>query len=87
MATSVAQPGALRNPGSPAAKASAAAGVIALAAVIAGSALAAGIATGTAIEAPDAPAVTVTTTAPETTPPITSITQQNRGLAFPLKAD
>ncbi|HXV70430.1 MAG TPA: hypothetical protein VEB69_03435 [Acidimicrobiia bacterium] len=87
MSTSIAHPGTARNPGSSTAKASTAAAVIVLAAVVAGSALAAGIATGTATEAPEAPAVTLTTTAPETTPPITSYTGQIGGLAFPLKAD
>lgn len=87
MSTSLSQPGIVRNPGSPAAKASTAAVVIVLAAVVAGSALAAGIATGTAVEAPDSPSITSTIPAPATTPPITSVTEQNRGLAFPLKAD
>lgn len=86
MSTSIAQPGSVRDPGSPTAKASTAAAVIALAAVLAGSALAAGIANGTAIEAPEPPAITLTTKAPETTPPITSSDEQIGGPAFPLKA-
>ena len=72
MSTSISQTGASRNPGSPAAKASTAAAVIVLAAVVAGSALAAGIAAGTAVETPGEPGVTVTTSVPGATSPITS---------------
>jgi len=74
----------------PGAKASSAAAAIALAAAIAGSALVAGIATGSATRPPaEAPEpVTVTTHAPETTPPITTTDERQGGdLRFPLEAN
>jgi len=72
MTTSATYPGGVRaQPGSPRAKAVVAGAVIALATAIAGTALLAGIATGSAIEAPDQPGVSVTQPV-ERTSPLTS---------------
>ena len=71
MITSAYYPGGERaHPGSPRAKVVVAGAVIALATAITGTALLAGIATGSAIEAPDQPGVSVTQ--PGETSPLTS---------------